>query len=68
MQKDNWIKWAIVLISMIIIVMGITFWWRAPIFYGDWNKQTIYVGFINTWHSNFKDSHAHAMWIDDDGN
>ena len=67
MQKDNWIKWAIVLISMIIIVMGITFWWRAPIFYGDWNKQTIYVGFIDTWYGNSIDSHAHAMWIDDDG-
>ncbi len=41
-------------------------WYRIPLFFGDWNKQTIYVGIIDTWHGPSKDTQAHAMWIDDD--
>lgn len=67
MQKNNRIKRVSILIAMSFIFIGIIIWWRAPIFYGEWNKQTIYVGLIDTWYGKSKDSHAHAMWIDDDG-
>ena len=67
MRKDNRIKLVSILITTSFIFIGILIWWRAPIFYGEWNKQTIYVGFVDTWHGKSKDSHAHAMWIDDDG-
>lgn len=67
MRKDYRIKRSPFLITMSIIFIGIIIWWRAPIFYGEWNKQTIYVGLIDTWYSKSKDSNAHAMWIDDDG-
>lgn len=67
MRKNNRIKQGSILIAMGIIFIGIIIWWRAPVFYGEWNKQTIYVGLIDTWYGKSKDSHAHAMWIDDDG-
>lgn len=67
MQKDNWIKRSSILIAMSILFIGIIIWWRAPILYGESNKQTIYVGLIDTWYGKSRDSHAHAMWIDDDG-
>ena len=67
MRKDNRIKRGSILIAMSFIFIGIIIWWRAPILYGEWNKQTIYLGLIDTWYGHSKDSHAHAMWIDDDG-
>ena len=67
MRKNNWIKRRAILISMGIVFIGIIIWWRAPILYGEWNKQTIYVGLVDTWYGKSKDFHAHAMWIDDDG-
>ena len=63
MKKDNRYKKAIIIFFVII---ALTIWWRVPLFYGDWNKQTIYVGIIDTWNGNSNDSRAHAMWIDDD--
>lgn len=66
MRKDDWIKRGSIFIAMSIIFIGIIIWWRVPILYGKWNKQTIYVGLIDTWYGKSKDSHAHAMWIDDD--
>ena len=47
--------------------IAVIIWLRMPIYNGSWNKQTIYVGLIDTWYGKSKDSHAHAMWIDDDG-
>jgi len=67
MRKDNRIKRGSILIAMSIIFIGIIIWWRAPILYGEWNKQTVYIGLIDAWYGHSKDSHAHAMWIDDDG-
>lgn len=67
MRKNNRIKGGSISIAMGIIVIGIIIWWRTPIFYGECDKQTIYVGLIDTWYGKSKDSHAHIMWIDDDG-
>lgn len=58
-------KRMIILISIVfLIVIGI--WWRAPIFFNNWDKQTIYVGLLDTWYGSSKDNKAYAMWIDDD--
>jgi hypothetical protein len=51
-----------VIIGLLIIV-GL---WRAPIIGNEWNKQTIYVGFLDIWYGGSSDEKAHAMWIDDD--
>lgn len=67
MEKNNWIRKIMLLVAMGIVIIGIYIWWRAPILYGEWNKQTLYVGLIDAWYGHSKDSHAHAMWIDDDG-
>lgn len=67
MGKNNWIKRSSILIAMSIPFIGIIIWWRAPILYGEWNKQTLYVSLIDAWYGKSKDFHAHAMWIDDDG-
>ena len=57
---------AILLIAIGIVIMTLFIWWRTPIFYGIWNKQTAYVGILDTWYGNSNDFRAHAMWIDDD--
>lgn len=66
MQKKHIISKAKILIVIIIVVITIIIWYRIPILYGDWNKQTAYIGIIDTWYGNSRDSRAHAMWIDDD--
>lgn len=66
MQQKNSIKRIMRLIAIGIVVITFFIWWHAPIFYDNGNKQTIYIGIIDTWYGNSNDSRAHAMWIDDD--
>jgi len=56
----------IVLFITGILIFAIIIWWRAPIIGNEWNKQTLYVGILDTWYGPSKDNKAHAMWIDDD--
>ena len=67
MHRINWIKLAKILVTIVIIAFVFIILFRTPIIYGHWNKQTFFVGIIDTWYGKSKDSHAHAMWIDDDG-
>lgn len=66
MQQDNSIKRIMRLIAIGIVVITFFIWWRTPFFFDNWDKQTIYIGIIDTWYGNSNDSRAHAMWIDDD--
>ena len=67
MHRINWIKLAKILVTIVIIAFVFIILLRTPIIYGHWNKQTFFVGIIDAWYGKSKDSHAHAMWIDDDG-
>ena len=49
-----------------LILLSAVICWRKPITVGDYSKQTIYVGLIDTWYGASNDDKAHAMWIDDD--
>ena len=51
---------------VIAVIVGIIRW-RMPLIGNDRNKQTIYVGLLDTWYGPSTDEEAHAMWIDDDG-
>ncbi|MCR5711681.1 MAG: polysaccharide deacetylase family protein [Prevotella sp.] len=51
---------------LIVIIIVITVWWRAPIIGTEWSKQTLYVGLLDVWHGGSTDDRAHALWIDDD--
>lgn len=53
-------------ILILLAVIAIIIWWRAPIICNEWSKQTIYVGLLDVWHGASEDEKAHAMWIDDD--
>ena len=65
MQKQRTMKIKIFLI-VCVFVIAITIWWRAPLIGGEWNKQNLYVGLLDTWHGRSVDDKAYAMWIDDD--
>ena len=56
----------IIFLIIFICVIAITIWWRAPILGSEWNKQTLYVGLLDTWYGRSGDPKAYAMWIDDD--
>lgn len=58
-------KKATVILSSFILTT-IIIWWRAPIIGNEWNKQTIYIGLLDTWYGFSNDNKAYAMWIDDD--
>ena len=66
MYKGNRIKSTALLTAIAAVITILVVWWRFPIHFGDWNKQTLYVGMLDTWYGCSKDSQAHAMWIDDD--
>lgn len=53
-------------ILIILAVIAVIIWWRAPIIGNEWSKQTIYVGLLDVWHGASEDEKAYAMWIDDD--
>lgn len=54
------------IILIVLAVMAVIVWWRAPIIGFEWNKQTIYVGILDVWYGDSEDEKAYAMWIDDD--
>ena len=62
MRKNLLILIALVL----IIIFALVIWYRGPIWGYEWNKQTLYVGLLNTWYGPSTDDKAYAMWIDDD--
>lgn len=49
-----------------IIISAVIIWYRGPIIGYEWNKQTLYVGLLDTWYGHSNDDKAYAMWIDDD--
>lgn len=53
-------------ILTLMIILSVLIWHRFPIIGDEFNKQTLYVGILDAWHGASTDSHAHAMWIDDD--
>ena len=53
-------------ILMVILVILLFLWWRAPLIGNEWSKQTIYVGLLDTWYGASTDDKAYAIWIDDD--
>lgn len=64
-ENQRIVKRLILLLSFVLII-AITIWWRVPIIGDGWNKQTMYVGLLDTWYGHSIDSKAYAMWIDDD--
>ena len=57
----------IILITLaLVIIISMIIWHRFPLIGDEFNKQTLYVGFIDAWYGSSTDSIAHAMWIDDD--
>lgn len=64
-EKQRIVK-RLILLLLFVLIIAITIWWRAPIIGDGWNKQTMYVGLLDTWYGNSTDSKAYAMWIDDD--
>lgn len=56
-----------ILISLVLIIITVVFiWHRFPLIGDEFNKQTLYVGLLDTWYGSSTDNIAHAMWIDDD--
>ena len=53
-------------ILMVILVILLFIWWRAPLIGNEWSKQTFYVGLLDAWYGSSTDDKAYAIWIDDD--
>ena len=62
-MKKKLLYLSVFLLSLIITLL---IWQRCPIWGIEWNKQTLYVGMLDTFYGNSQDKKAHAMWIDDD--
>lgn len=56
----------VLIVLVLIIIFALTIWYRGPIWGYEWNKQTLYVGLLNTLYGPSTDNKAYAMWIDDD--
>lgn len=57
----------LLLITLVFItITALIIWYRGPIWGCEWNKQTLYVGLLDTWYGSSTDEKAYAMWIDDD--
>lgn len=54
-------------ITIVILLLLVT-WWRMPLLFGKWTKQTLYIAIIDAWHGISNDTRPHALWIDDDSN
>lgn len=54
----------VLLLSFTVFLLYI--WIHLPLFGNEWNKQTIYVGFLDALYGSSNDSTAYALWIDDD--
>ena len=59
-------KVILLILLTLMIIISVLIWHRFPIIGDEFNKQTLYVGILDTWQGALTDSHAHAMWIDDD--
>ena len=60
------IKRLLISFSCLVSAVIIFIWWRAPLLGDEWNKQTLYVCILDAWYGGSADTHAHALWIDDD--
>lgn len=49
-----------------VVGVSIRFWCYAPLVYGEWNLQTLYVSLLDAWYGSSTDEKAYALWIDDD--
>ena len=59
-------KRALLFLLLFLFFLLVVLWKCAPIIGTEWNKQTLYVGLLDTWYGSSTDDHAHALWIDDD--
>ena len=53
-------------IIIVVLVMLLFLWRRAPLIGNEWSKQTIYVGLLDILNGSSEDDEAYALWIDDD--
>ena len=53
-------------IIIVVLVMLLFLWRRAPLIGNEWSKQTIYVGLLDILNGSSEDDEAHALWIDHD--
>jgi hypothetical protein len=58
-------KWLII-VFILVSLLSILVWWRAPLVGNEWSRQTVYVWLTDAWYGRSTDAHAHALWIDDD--
>ncbi|MCR4602495.1 MAG: polysaccharide deacetylase family protein [Prevotella sp.] len=56
----------IMLLILLLSMEAVIILRQVPIIGPEWNKQTLYVTLLDTWHGMSSDSTAHAIWIDDD--
>jgi len=54
------------ILLLIIAILVVMAWRRAPLKGNGWSKQTIYVGLLDIWYGTSTDNKAYALWIDDD--
>ena len=57
---------SVFILLLIIAILVLMVWRRAPLKGSGWSKQTIYVSLLDIWHGSSIDDEAHALWIDDD--
>lgn len=57
---------SVIILLLIIAILVLIAWRRAPLKGNGWSKQTIYVSLLDIWHGASTDDEAHALWIDDD--
>ena len=53
-------------IIIVVLVMLLFLWRRAPLIGNEWSKQTIYVGLLDILNGSSEDDEAHALWVDHD--
>lgn len=60
------VKKSLFIFILILTIVLLCVWWRAPLICNEWSKQTLYVGLLDTWYGFSTDDKAYAIWIDDD--
>lgn len=65
-RQGNKTTMPLVIMAVAAVTIAVL-WWRGPLTYGEWTKQTAYVWLTDAWYGRSADSKAYAMWIDDDG-
>ena len=66
LTKNNAIKTFVFLALAFVAGVSIRCWYYAPLVYGEWNLQTLYVSLLDAWYGPSTDKKAYALWIDDD--